>query len=144
MIGGIFGMNVINGLEENVHAFTGIVVITIILMMTIFGGFLLKYNILKRDTSKAQSFNVLKNFFKTVDALEFHQFKNQINKDDFVEAVKKITKMNINDKEADFLFQMVDINNDGIIDTETELVLGGNSVKKRRASSRDHSVLEFQ
>ena len=142
VVGGIFGMNVVNHLEQDSNAFLIILVGMIVFMVSIFAGFLLKYHFLKKDTSKAQSFNVLKNFFRAVDDLEFQHFKKVINKDDFVEAVKKITRLNISDKEADFLFQMVDINDDGIIDTETELVLGG-TPRKRRPNSFGDSILEF-
>lgn len=71
VVGGVFGMNVINDLEHDTKAFTFILVGMCLLMVFMFGGFLLKYYYLKRDTSKAQSYNVLRNFFKYADLLEF-------------------------------------------------------------------------
>ena len=35
----------------------------------------------------------------------------------------RVTKMTLNKKDADFLFGMVDKDNDGVINTDTELVL---------------------
>ena len=35
----------------------------------------------------------------------------------------RITGMTLNEKDADFLFDMVDSNNDGVINTDTELIL---------------------
>jgi len=145
VIGGIFGMNLKNHMEGSNHAFMILLGAMLVMMATIFGGFIMKYYYLKRDTSKAQSFSVLKNFFKCVDDLEFQDFPKFINKDDFVGAVKKITKINITDREADFLFQMVDQNDDGLIDTETELVLGGINHERKLGSckKKDHSLLQF-
>ena len=37
--------------------------------------------------------------------------------------VFRITGMTLNEKDADFLFDMVDSNNDGVINTDTELIL---------------------
>jgi len=126
VVGGIFGMNVPNHMEENPIAFTFILVGMCLFMVFMFGGFLLKYYYLKRDTSKAQSYNVLRNFFKYADLLEFEfqQFpEKNIKKEDFIESVTRITGMTLNEKDADFLFDMVDSNNDGVISTDTELIL---------------------
>ena len=52
----------------------------------------LKYYYLKRDTSKAQSYNVLRNFFKYADLLEF-EFQQipekNIKKEVFIESVTR-------------------------------------------------------
>ena len=136
-------MNVINDLEHDTKAFTFILVGMCLLMVFMFGGFLLKYYYLKRDTSKAQSYNVLRNFFKYADLLEFEfqQFpEKNIKKDVFIKSVTRlirstiyysiskvfvfrITGLTLNEKDADFLFDMVDSNNDGVINTDTELIL---------------------
>ena len=130
VIGGIMGMNVKNHYEESNWAFMIVCIGMFVLMFLIIGGFYIKYYYLKRDTSKAQSFNVLQNFFKCIDDLEFFKFEKLISKDDFIDAVKKVTKMPIADKEADFLFQLLDCDGDGVIDTEKELVLGGRTPRK--------------
>ena len=136
-IGGIFGMNVKNSLEEDPHAFMIIVLVLAVVMVAICAAFTIKYVMMKRDTSDAQSFSVLKNFFKCVDDLEFQDFPKLLKKSDFAEAVKRMTKMNVNEKEVDFLFQMVDNNGDGVIDTETELAVRVGITPLRRKSRRD-------
>ena len=79
VIGGIFGMNLKNHMEGSNHAFMILLGAMLVMMATIFGGFIMKYYYLKRDTSKAQSFSVLKNFFKCVDDLEFQECRNYLN-----------------------------------------------------------------
>ena len=143
VVGGIFGMNLRNHLEDKEYAFMSLLGAMFVMMATIFGGFIMKYYYLKRDTSKAQSFNVLKNFFKCVDDLEFQHFPKFITKDDFISAVKKITKLHITDKEADFLFQMVDRNDDGLIDTETELVLGEMGLEFKHSDQARDLILQL-
>ena len=105
VVGGVFGMNVVNDLETNPKAFTFILVAMCLLMVVICGGFLLKYYFLKRDTSKAQSYNVLRNFFKYADLLEFEFQKfpeKNIKKEAFIESVTRLVRITvlvwINDK----------------------------------------------
>ena len=86
-------------------------------------GFTKKYYQLKADTSSARNYNILKNFFTYVDDLEYHIFGKNVSKAEFKDAVQKVTKLKISDKESDYLFQMVDANNDGVIDAENELNL---------------------
>ena len=100
-------------------------------MFAICSGFAIKFFTMRRDTRSAQSFSVLRNFFKCVDDLEFQDFPKLINKSDFAEAIKKILKMNVHDRELDFLFQMVDQDDDGVIDTETEWAVGKTSMNRR-------------
>ena len=92
VVGGVFGMNVPNNLEQSPKAFTFLIVGMCLFMVLIFGGFLLKYYYLKRDTSKAQSYNVLRNFFKYADLLEF-EFQQipekNIKKEVFIESVTR-------------------------------------------------------
>ena len=95
---------------------------------------------MKADTSSAQSFTLLKNFFTYVDELEYHVFNKRIEKvlvvptvnslkltfdvkGEFKQAVEKITGLKITDRESEYLFKMVDANHDGIIDAENELNL---------------------
>ena len=125
VISGIMGMNLTNHFEEKDYSFVECVAAMILLMVIVFLSFLMYYYWMKKDTRQAQSFNLLKNFFKAVDDLEFMRFKRKINKFEFLDAVRTITKMSIADQEGDFLFQMVDTDKDGLIDTEHELALGG-------------------
>ena len=136
-IGGVFGMNLTNSYEEDPHAFVIVNIILLIVMILIFAGFYVRMAVMKRDTKNANSFNVLKNFFNCVDDLEFQDLPKLINRTDFTEAVKQITGMkNVNEREVDFLFQMVDKNDDGLIDRETELLRKISGTGKYRMFSK--------
>ena len=123
VVGGIFGMNLKNYIEEEAHAFFIVIIVTAVLMLLMLAGFTKKYYQLKADTSSASTFNLLKNFFTYVDDLEYHLFNKTVSKLEFKDAVEKITKLKISEKESDFLFQMVDADGDGVIDAENELNL---------------------
>lgn len=83
-------------------------------MLTMFAAFTTKYYQLKADTSSAQSFTLLKNFFAYVDDLEYNVFTRHVEKTDFKETVEKITGLKISDKESEYLLKMVDVNRNGI------------------------------
>ena len=90
--------------------------------------FLRRYYQLKADTSSAQSFTLLKNFFTYVDDLEYHVFNKRIEKvfstilisiysisqsiskfdaqGEFKQAVEKITGLKITDRESEYLFKV--------------------------------------
>ena len=85
LVGGFFGMNTISGLEETRLAWGVIVLLTILFMALIMGCFMRVFLFinsvshyifiqsfyhLKADTSTAQKFNLLKNFFTYFDELE--------------------------------------------------------------------------
>ena len=122
VVSGIFGMNLLNKIENYEHGFM-LVCIGILAMMIIFsGGFYQKYSQMRADTSSAHSFTLLKNFFTYVDDLEYYVFnKKTLIAKEFKEAIEKITKLKISDKEAEYLFTMFDANRDGFIDIEGEL-----------------------
>ena len=122
VVSGIFGMNLLNKIENYEHGFI-LVCIGILAMMIIFsGGFYQKYSQMRADTSSAHSFTLLKNFFTYVDDLEYYVFnKKTLTAKEFKEAIEKITKLKISDKEAEYLFTMFDANRDGFIDIEGEL-----------------------
>ena len=122
VVSGIFGMNLLNKIENYEHGFM-LVCIGILAMMIIFsGGFYQKYSQMRADTSSAHSFTLLKNFFTYVDDLEYYVFnKKTLTAKEFKEAIEKITKLKISDKEAEYLFTMFDANRDGFIDIEGEL-----------------------
>ena len=123
VVSGIFGMNLTNAMEENPYAFSVVCMSIVVAMAAFFAGFTKKYFQLKADTSSAQSFTLLKNFFTYVDDLEYHVFSKRIEKPEFKEAVEKITGLKITERECEYLFKMIDANKDGIIDTENELNL---------------------
>ena len=83
-------------------------------MIAMFSGFTIKYYQLKADTSSAQSFSLLKNFFAYVDDLEYNVFNRDVEKSEFKETVEKITGLKISDKESEYLLRMVDVNRNGI------------------------------
>ena len=83
-------------------------------MAMLFGvlGFTKKFYQLRTDTSSAQSFTMLKNFFGHVDDLEEHVFsKKKMERGEFKESVEKITGLRVTDREAEFLARMVEANN---------------------------------
>jgi len=123
VVSGIFGMNLTNHVEEAPWAFLVVCSSIVVAMIIFFLGFTKKYYQLKADTSSAQSFTLLKNFFTYVDELEYHVFNKRIEKGEFKQAVEKITGLKITDRESEYLFKMVDANHDGIIDAENELNL---------------------
>ena len=123
VVSGIFGMNLANAMEDNAYAFSVVCLSIVVAMAAFFAGFTKKYFQLKADTSSAQSFTLLKNFFTYVDDLEYHVFSKRIEKPEFKEAVEKITGLKITERESEYLFKMIDANKDGIIDTENELNL---------------------
>ena len=47
--------------------------------------------------------------------------KKTLTNREFKDAIEKITKLKISDKEAEYLFTMFDANRDGFIDIEDEL-----------------------
>lgn len=122
VVSGIFGMNLLSRIEESEHGFMLICLAILVMMICIFGGFYQKYYQLRADTSSAHSFTLLKNFFTYVDDLEYYVFnKKTFTNKEFKEAIEKITKLKISDKEAEYLFTMFDSNKDGYIDIEGEL-----------------------
>ena len=122
VVSGIFGMNLSNKIEEHSYGFLLVCLGILMMMICFFAGFYQKYYKLRADTSSAHSFTLLKNFFTYVDDLEYYVFnKKTLSAKEFKDAVEKITKLNISDKESEYLFTMLDANNDGFIDIEDEL-----------------------
>ena len=145
VVGGVFGMNLTNGLEDHPAAFMvtlggiSLVMTTIFagkhppsqyqtnieyelrLKYLIFSGFNAKYNKLNQDTTNAHSFLALKNFFTYVDDLEFIVSKKELNKQEFKEALNQLTGLKVTEEESEFIFRMFDYNKDGVINTIEEL-----------------------
>ena len=122
VVSGIFGMNLLNKLEEHEHGFLLVCLAILLMMICFYAGFYQKYCQLRADTSSAHSFNLLKNFFTYVDDLEYYVFnKKTLTAKEFKEAIEEILKLKISDKEAEYLFTMFDANRDGFIDIEGEL-----------------------
>jgi len=115
VVSGIFGMNLSNALEESPYAFILVLVGLVVIMIALFAGLTRKYYQLKADTTSAQSFTLLKNFFSYVDDLEYNVFNKNIEKVEFKGMVERITGLKISDKESEYLFKMVDVNRNGIV-----------------------------
>lgn len=113
VVSGIFGMNLHNALEEHPYAFSIVCIGLVVIMIAMFAAFTTKYYQLKADTSSAQSFTVLKNFFTFVDDLDMNVFNKDVEKTEFKERVEEITGLKISDKESEYLFKMVDVNRNG-------------------------------
>ena len=123
VVGGIFGMNLTHGLEEHPSAFLVTLGGISVVMTGIVVGFSRNYNKLKVDTTSAQSFLALKNFFIYVDDLEFIVKKQQLDRREFKSALNKLTGLRVTDEESDFIFTMFDSNKDGYLHAEDELNL---------------------
>jgi len=121
VVGGVFGMNLPHGLEEHPTAFFMALGGMTVMMSGIFIGFSANYNKLKVDTSSAQSFKALKNFFTYVDDLEYIVNKRKLNEKEFKEALHTLTGLKVTDEESEFIFRMFDANKDGVISTVDEL-----------------------
>ena len=122
VVSGIFGMNLNNKIEEHSYGFLLVCLGILMMMFCFFAGFYQKYYKLRADTSSAHSFTLLKNFFTYVDDLEYYVFnKKTLSGKEFKDAVEKITKLKISDRESEYLFTMFDANRDGFIDIEGEL-----------------------
>lgn len=121
VVGGVFGMNLLHGLESHPTAFYFTLGGISLVMSAIVAGFNAKYNKLKLDTSNATSFLALKNFFTYVDDLEFLVNKTELNKTEFQEALNKLTGLKVTEEESEFIFKMFDANKDGYISTIDEL-----------------------
>ena len=119
----IFGMNLTHGLEEHPSAFLVTLGGISVVMTGIVVGFSRNYNKLKVDTTSAQSFLALKNFFIYVDDLEFIVKKQQLDRREFKSALNKLTGLRVTDEESDFIFTMFDSNKDGYLHAEEELNL---------------------
>jgi len=140
VVSGIFGMNLNNAMEQNPYAFSVVCLSIVIAMSAFFAGFTKKYYQLKADTSSAQSFTLLKNFFTYVDDLEYYVFSKRIEKPEFKDAVEKITGLKITERESEYLFKMIDANKDGMIDTENELNLFTPSKEFKNILEDTHNV----
>jgi len=124
VVSGIFGMNLMNKMEEHSYGFLSVCLGILLMMICFFAGFYQKYYKLRADTSSAHSFTLLKNFFTYVDDIEYYIFnKKTLSTKEFKDAVEKITKLKISDRESEYLFTMFDANKDGFIDIEDELNL---------------------
>ena len=97
VVSGLFGMNLTNTFEEFNYAFEIVCLSIGLAMMVFFIGLTNKYHKLNTDTSSAQSFTLLKNFFTYVDDLEYHVFSKRIEKPKFKEAVEKVTGLQISE-----------------------------------------------
>ena len=120
VVGGIFGMNLTNHIENDPNAFTIVCLSLLAAMIGILLCFCKKIFKLNADTSSAQNFTLLKSFFTYVDDLEYYVLSKKIAKPEFKVAVEQITGLKISDKESEFLFQMVDANKDGVFDVGGE------------------------
>ena len=123
VVGGILGMNLKNGFEEHPSAFMIVSGGITVVMTSIIVGFSATTYKLKVNTTSAQSFMALKNFFTYVDDLEFIVNKKQLTKREFKAALNELTGLKVTDEESDFIFKMFDSNKDGFLNTEEELNL---------------------
>ena len=133
-LAGVFGMNLLHGMEKHPHAFYVTSYGLAALMLGVFGSAVSKYNWLLADTSRAQSFKALKNFFHYVDELDsIVEMKGQesFSQAEFKDVLNKLTGTTVTDDEVEFIFRMIDSDKDGRLDKE-EVILRKDNNKERR------------
>jgi len=123
---GVFGMNLLHGIEEHPHAFLLVSGSMVTFMLTLLGGVLRKYYHVVGDTREAHSFKALKNFFRYVDELEMivdEKGKDSFTPVEFKEVLNRLTGTKVTDEEAEFIFNMFDSDKDGVLQ-RNEIQLG--------------------
>ena len=141
VVSGVFGMNLTNSLEENPYAFIIVCGGIMFTMLALFAGFTTKYFQLKADTTSAQSFTLLKNFFTYVDDLDDNLFNKGLDKPEFKETAEKITGLKITQRESDYIYKMVDSNTNANVENEIKLnFLTGNYLQEKSETTCETSL----
>ena len=141
VVSGVFGMNLTNSLEENPYAFIIVCGGIMFTMLALFAGFTTKYFQLKADTTSAQSFTLLKNFFTYVDDLDDNLFNKGLDKPEFKETAEKITGLKITQRESDYIYKMVDSNTNANVENEIKLnFLTENYLQERSETACETSL----
>ena len=141
VVSGIFGMNLSNAMETNPYAFSIVCLSIVVAMAVFFAGFTKKYFQLKADTSSAQSFTLLKNFFTYVDDLDDNLFKKGLDKPEFKETAEKITGLKITQRESDYIYKMVDSNTNANVENAIKLnFLTGNYLQEKSETACETSL----
>ena len=131
-LAGVFGMNLLHGIEEHPLAFYLVSGSMLTSMITILTVLLRKYYRVVGDTSSAHSFKALKNFFRYVDELDAiveAKGKEHFSQAEFKDVLNKLTGTNVTDEESDFIFKMFDTDKDGVLYRE-EIRLGNTRIQE--------------
>lgn len=118
---GIFGMNLTHGFEEHQTAFYITCGGITVMVGSMFGLFVNRYNLLSRDVSSARSYQALKHFFNYVENIEnaIHSTSGKtIDKREFRKLLEPVIGTQMTEKEVDMIFKILDENLDGIIDID--------------------------
>ena len=121
VVAGGFGMNLTHGMEAHPTAFYLTCGGIGTLMGGVFGLCARRYIKLSADTSGAQSYKSLKNFFQYVDELDrIVETKGDqgFTKPEFKAVLNKVTGLKVTDEESEFIFKMFDTDRDGRLDRE--------------------------
>ena len=97
VMAGIFGMNFPNFVEGYENAFNSVCLSIIVSMSLFFLGLYKTYLKLEADTTSAQSFSLLKNFYTYVDDLEYNVYKKTIKKSEVKDIKDKVENQKLND-----------------------------------------------
>ena len=123
---GIFGMNLLNGMEEHPCAFFIVSGSMVAFMVSVFRVLFGRYYDVVGDTTSAHSFVALKNFFQYVDDLDAiveAKGKHQFTRDEFKDVLNNLTGTTVTEEESEFIFSMFDSDKDGVLKRE-EITLG--------------------
>jgi hypothetical protein len=132
-VAGFFGMNLINGLEDNPYVFNAVVTSTAVVGIAVFGGcmsYVSGKNMQKRAAQRLFEIETLNSALSDMGALDF-TVKRMLDKgetmsrDDFREKLKKARLSGeVTDAEVELLFGSMDAQKDGVLKNDDFLELG--------------------
>ena len=119
VIGSVFGMNLLNGMESHPSAFYFVTGGTAMVMSTILTGFLVRYRhlILTSSASVEYQQSALKHFFLYIEAIEARiRLTDSISRKEFENIVTSVVGHRVDPKEIDFFFKVIDGNQNNRIE----------------------------
>lgn len=138
-VAGFFGMNLINGLEDNPYVFNAVVTSTAVVGIAVFGGcmsYVSGKNMQKRAAQRLFEIETLNSALSDMGALDF-TVKRMLDKgetmsrDDFREKLKKARLSGeVTDAEVELLFGSMDAQKDGVLKNDDFLELGKLMISK--------------
>ncbi len=124
MVAGYYGMNLIHGLEESPTAFTTVVVSTTAVGMLIGAGcvsYISGFAMRRRTMKKLDEITMIDDALSHLNSMDYvvkyMVSKNKVlNKTEFTKKIKESQPTsNVNDEEADLLFNAFDVSKDGML-----------------------------
>ena len=102
VMAGIFGMNFPNFVEGYENAFNSVCLSIFVSMTLLFLGLYKTYQKLEADTTSAQSFSLLRDFYTYADDLEYNVHSKTIKKSETTDVTDQAENQKIDDFEYDF------------------------------------------